>query len=82
MIDIKNLIGSQQKLKSLEDSINYIQNRLQTYYNTDQEKYDIERNIIHSELILSDNNILSILNSNTIDSYKNTIHAAKSRLGI
>lgn len=82
MIDIQNLIGSQQKLKSLEDSINYINNRLQTYYDTDQEKYDIERNIIHSELILSDTKITSLLNSNTVDSYQNTIYAAKSRLGI
>lgn len=72
----------ESRIKSLYDSIKYIEDRLLTFYNTEKEKEDILRNISHIELLLSDNEIFSKLNEEEIEKINNTIFVAKSKLGL
>lgn len=84
-ISIKNLnikINSETQIQSIEESNDYILERLSTYYGAEKEKEDIYRNIRHIELLLSDMVLLNIIPEFKKQKYNNTIHIAKSRLGM
>lgn len=82
MIDITKILSPETKVQSIRDSIEYIESRLETFYDTEQEKIDIIRNIKHAELYLSDNNLKQMIDNTTLIKYNNILHSAKSRLGI
>lgn len=72
-IDINNGMTIEQKISAMIDSKNLVNQILDTYYGTEQEKEDIQRNIDHLNQALSNNEILSNLTSELLSSINDTI---------
>jgi hypothetical protein len=77
---INNLLTIDQQIKSIEDSINYINNRLSSYYHTQVEKNDIKRNVEHIKVLLTRKYIIDKLSADQIKSYRDSIHKGESVL--
>lgn len=73
IIDINQGMTIEKKISAMIDSINLINNILDTYYGTDTEKADVQRNIDHLNQCLSNDEILSNLSSELLSSINDTI---------
>ena len=76
--EIKKLLTVEQQINSLDDSVNYINNRLSSYYNTEAEKNDIKRNVDHIRTLLLKDYIVSNLSPEQISNYRDSIHKGES----
>lgn len=47
-----------QQIELMLDSVNYINSRLETYYNTEPERIDIQRNKEYLDIMLAKNSII------------------------
>jgi hypothetical protein len=62
-MNIINLLQSpEQHIKLMMFSVNYINSRLETFYNTEAEKIDIQRNKEYLELMLLREDIITNIN--------------------
>lgn len=77
---INKLISVSQQIQSMDDSVMYIENRLISFYNTDQEKQDLLRNINHLRYLLARVDITNNLSENQIIAYNDVIQRAESIL--
>ena len=75
---INEILGLEKQIESMDDSVDYINNRLNTFYNTENEKIDIKRNIDHLKLLLSKPQIVDILSQDKIIFYNDAIHRGES----
>lgn len=78
--EINKLISISQQIQSMDDSVMYIENRLISFYNTDQEKQDLLRNINHLRYLLANVYITNNLSENQIIAYNDVIQRAESVL--
>lgn len=78
----QNIITPEKQIQSIDDSINYINNRLVSYYNTEQEKADIQRNLDHVNLMLSNESLLTLISEEKLLQYKDTIYQAEARINV
>lgn len=72
-IDINNGMTIEQKISAMIDSKNLVNQILDTFYGTDQEKNDIIRNIDHLNQALSNEEILSNITPELLSSINDTI---------
>jgi hypothetical protein len=80
LINIDDLFNSEVQIKRMEDSVIYINNRLDTFYNTDQEKKDIARNVEYLEQMLSKKFIKDSISNEKRDLFLNAIERGKTVL--
>lgn len=72
-IDINNGMTIEQKISAMIDSKNLVNQILDTFYGTDQEKNDIIRNIDHLNQALTNEEILSNITPELLSSINDTI---------
>lgn len=72
-IDINNGMTIEQKISAMIDSKNLVNQILDTFYGTDQEKDDIMRNIDHLNQALTNEEILSNITPELLSSINDTI---------
>lgn len=76
-IDINQGMTVEKKISAMIDSRDLINKILDTYYNTDEEKQDIIRNIDHINQCLLNEEILSNLTSELLSSMNSVILRAQ-----
>lgn len=72
-IDINNGMTIEKKIAAMIDSRDLINQILDTYYGTDKEKEDVQRNLDHINQWLSNPEILSNLTEELLSSMNDTI---------
>lgn len=77
---INKLISIDQQIQSIDDSVDYIENRLSSFYNTTAEKEDLRRNIDHIKTLLNKDIIISKLSEDNIIAYRSVIDRGESVL--
>lgn len=81
MINIlEDLENPQKHIPLMMDSVSYIEDRLSTYYGTDKEKDDIQRNLEYLQVMLSKSFIVSNLTQEQLLSINTAIDRASSIL--
>lgn len=82
IVNIDDLLTPEKQLQSIIDSAEYIINRLSSFYDTEEERLDIQRNITHMELTLAKEAVLAIISENQLLSMNDVISTAKARLNV
>ena len=80
-IDINNGMTTEKKISAMIDSKNLIDAILATYYGTDKEKEDVQRNVDHLTQSLSNQEILSNITEELLSSMNDTILRAQGVIG-
>lgn len=80
-IDINNGMTTEKKISAMIDSKNLIDAILATYYGTDREKEDMQRNVDHLTQSLSNQEILSNITEELLSSMNDTILRAQGVIG-
>ena len=80
-MNIINLLQSpEQHIKLMMFSVNYINSRLETFYNTEPEKIDIQRNKEYLELMLLREDIITHINPDKLVIINESVDKANSAL--
>ena len=80
-MNIINLLQSpEQHIKLMMFSVNYINSRLETFYNTEAEKIDIQRNKEYLELMLLREDIITNINPDQLVIINKAVDKANTAL--
>lgn len=80
-MNIINLLQSpEQHIKLMMFSVNYINSRLETFYNTEPEKIDIQRNKEYLELMLLREDIITNINPDQLVIINEAVDKANTAL--
>jgi hypothetical protein len=80
-MNIVDLLQSPEKhIELMMSSVNYINSRLDTFYNTESERIDIQRNKEYLEIMLSKKFILENIKQEQLSSINEAIDKASSVL--
>ena len=80
-MNIINLLQSpEQHIKLMMFSVNYINSRLETFYNTEPEKIDIQRNKEYLELMLLREDIITHINPDQLVIINEAVDKANTAL--
>jgi hypothetical protein len=77
---IQDIYDINKHTKLMNDSVLYITNRLETFYNTAEERADIQRNLEYLKTMLNKDFISNNLSENTISNILNIIDKAQTTL--
>jgi len=77
--DLENPV---KHIQLMMDSVLYINNRLETFYNTEKERADIQRNVDYLKIMLNKNFILQNINQSQLDQVNSAIDSGEAALSV